>query len=495
MTANAAPSTRSGALGVFALDGLVLVATKGLVGLAVLGSGFLAVSDDDFARVVISQRFADAPAADPSGTSWLPLPFWVYGAALRLFGSSLDVARAVALALGALSVLVLWWGAQVLGLSRRASALGAAIAGVFPYSAYLGAATVPEAPASALTVFGAFTLGSRRFRLLGAAALFAACAARYEPWAVAAVFSAFTAWDAARARDRRLALAAVVATAFPLLWIAHGVARHDEAFFFVSRVTAYRAALSPLSEPALGALLRVPALLVLREPELVLTACVAAVIGRATLRRAGPGPASRVVPRLLLTAAALLGFLMLGEVRGSAPTHHGERALLPIWFGLATLVGWGADRALLLNGPQRVRAMGAAAASAVLGSALVRPAWPRDAFNERSAEIDIGERARTLAVPRMAIETEDFGYFAIQAAFGSPNRTLVVHDRDPRREKGAGGSPLDPLTLTQKVADSGYPWLVLPTSRLGEFESAGRVRERNARFCLVELDPSGRARR
>jgi hypothetical protein len=33
------------------------------------------VSDDDYARVVIAQRLS--LALDPSGTSWLPFPFWL----------------------------------------------------------------------------------------------------------------------------------------------------------------------------------------------------------------------------------------------------------------------------------------------------------------------------------------------------------------------------------------------------------------------------------
>ena len=52
----------------------------------VLALGFDHISDDDFARVTIAQTFASHPKVDPSGTSWLPFPFWAMGAAMLLFG-------------------------------------------------------------------------------------------------------------------------------------------------------------------------------------------------------------------------------------------------------------------------------------------------------------------------------------------------------------------------------------------------------------------------
>src|SRR5258708_5110695 len=70
----------------------------------VIRQGFSHISDDDYARSVIAERFAYAPGLDPSGTSWLPLPFWITGAAMVAAGRSLATARGVALALGAASI-------------------------------------------------------------------------------------------------------------------------------------------------------------------------------------------------------------------------------------------------------------------------------------------------------------------------------------------------------------------------------------------------------
>src|SRR5438270_1048797 len=77
----------------------LLAAMHALACVGVLALGFDHVSDDDFARVTIAQSFAHAPKLDPSGTSWLPFPFWSLGLAMMLLGRSLEVARAFSIAL------------------------------------------------------------------------------------------------------------------------------------------------------------------------------------------------------------------------------------------------------------------------------------------------------------------------------------------------------------------------------------------------------------
>jgi hypothetical protein len=75
---------------------LGLAAARLAASWAVAEAGLRALSDDDYARVAIAQRFAGAARLDPSGTSWLPFPFWVMGTAMKLLDPSLDVARALA---------------------------------------------------------------------------------------------------------------------------------------------------------------------------------------------------------------------------------------------------------------------------------------------------------------------------------------------------------------------------------------------------------------
>ena len=59
--------------------------------------GFDHISDDDFSRVVIAQGFAHSAKLDPSGTSWLPFPFWILGLGMKLIGRDLPTAHALSI--------------------------------------------------------------------------------------------------------------------------------------------------------------------------------------------------------------------------------------------------------------------------------------------------------------------------------------------------------------------------------------------------------------
>ena len=157
-----------------ARDLAVVVLAKVAVSALVLAAGFRAVSDDDFSRVVLAQAWAHAPRLDPTGSSWLPVPFWLNGALFRVFGPTLDVARAIAFVLGAVSAALVYVAALWITGDRRAAVPGALLAAVFPWSACLGVATVPELPAAALdqriggerrTVDDEREIGSRDSRL------------------------------------------------------------------------------------------------------------------------------------------------------------------------------------------------------------------------------------------------------------------------------------------------------------------------------------------
>jgi hypothetical protein len=462
------------------LDAAGLVALKLAVTLLVFASGFRAISDDDYARVAIAERFADAAKIDPTGTSWLPFPFYLYGAAFKLLGNSLGVASAVAALLGVLSTLVCWWAARLLGLSRWAAFGGAALCALLPYSAYLGAAAVPEAPSAAICVFAAAALGQVGTpRLLGACALFAACASRYEAWAVAAVFASITARDALQTRDRRMALAAAVAAGFPLLWLLHGIARHGDATFFIARVSAYHAALGS-SHSALEHWFATPRGLALGEPELcVVFATLALPLTWITRAR----DSSRLA-RFAATLFALFALVMAGEVRGSAPTHHGERALLAIWFGMALLTARAVERLPSLAAKQlRVVAV-LGCVSFLLGNRMRRE-YPRDPFVDRSDAIDIGQRARARRLQKLAIDSDDYAFFAVQAAFGHPAQTLVLDDRDPRRPRSQSWIH-DPEQLLSTLRSAQIPALVVPRSRAPFAHAVGSVSEENNGFLLID---------
>lgn len=466
-----------------ALDALGVLALKAFASGLVLLGGFRAVSDDDFARVVLAQRFAEAPAIDATGSSWLPLPFWVYGTLQAVFGPSLAVARLTALALGLSSGLLVWWAARLLGSGRWGAMLGAGLAALLPYSARLGVATVPEAPAAALCVLAAATLGgSERARCWGAAALFAACASRYEAWSVAAVFAAFTLSDALRLRQPGYLAAAALALSFPLLWLVHGSVRHGDALFFVERVAAYRAALG-LNESWLARLARIPRDL-LAEPELMLGALVAGVWLRARSVRLLTTHGTR---RFALALAGLPLFLLLGALRGSSPTHHGERALLAVWLGAALLLGAACELASARFAVRERWLFAGSLFIAALVGMLLRTLHPVQPFQARSQEVDIGLRARARSIERLAIDAPDFGYFAVQAAFASPSRSVPLNTNDPRAPRGVDLLHEKPHALRAALAIQEVRWLALPRARAPLAHAVGDVREGNADWLLLEL--------
>lgn len=411
-------------------EAALLGAFRALASLSAYASGFRALSDDDYARITIAQRFAAAPHFDPSGTSWLPFPFWLYGAAFRVFGTDLAVARATAIALGTLATLLVYSAARVLGASRTGAMFAAALATLLPYSALLGIAAVPEVPCAALILFGAATLARREpsSRMLGAIALCLATLSRYEAWPVALCFAGCCAWDARR--KPKFALAAAFALLGLAAWLVVGRAEHGSATFFIARVTSYKQALGASeSGPLLVRVLEYPGLLIRAEPEIFALLLVLFIFGWRHADRKKLAPFSRPCVALL----SLLAFLVWGSARDGAPTHHAARVLLPIWFFLCAVIGAAFTR--LFDGSSRqhrAALLGAATAAAALGLWLRPKLTNVEAFAERSLELAAGSEAKRRGLDALALDSHDYGYFAIQAALGTPQKTIVLDDHDPR---------------------------------------------------------------
>jgi len=400
-----------------------LFAARGLACVVAWHAGFRALSDDDYARIVIAQRFAHAPAFDPSGTSWLPVPFWAYGAAFRVFGTGLDVARATAIGLGLASTLAVYVAARLLGASNLGALLSAAASSLLvPYSTLLGLAAVPELPCAALLLFSAATLARAEpaLRAWGGVALLFASWSRYEAWPIALVFALFCAWDALRQRRLGHVVGGVLALAGPLGWLALGHAEHGDALFFVARVTAYRRALGGLPESLWQRVREYPFALFANAPVLCGAGPVLAWFAR---RRGISGLRSG---RCLLSMLALLAFLVLGSTRDGVPTHHAARVLLPLWLLGSVFIG----HSLAELSPTRTRAALTLGLLALAALPSLRPFSASCA--ERSAELTAGRAARQFTSAGLAIDTADYGYFAVQAAFGSPRGTSVLDDHDPR---------------------------------------------------------------
>ncbi|EYF03274.1 hypothetical protein [Chondromyces apiculatus] len=460
----------------------VVLAVKAAASAVTLGLGFRAVSDDDFARVVLAQAWAHAPKLDPTGTSWLPAPFWLSGALLRLFGTGLGAARAVALVLGLVSAALIYlaarWITEEAGAGGRRGALaGALVAAVFPWSARLGVATVPELPTAALTLLGvaALTTPSANRRLWGALALLWATLSRYEPWPLAAVFAAWSLLSALRLGQSRgdqakLVVAALIALAGPAAWVAWNHVAHGDALQFLARVAAYRQALgSGGGDGLVSRLLAYPGAMLREEPELVLAplALWLAVQGTPGAARFTEALRPYRVPAAL--ASLQIAALSAALVRDGAPTHHPERATLVGLLVLALVVGDVGAQVVATGGPALRRRAGAAVVALLLvGGLFVRRYFRREHFNPRLDEVAVGEAAaaRVPGGAPILLEVPHYGYFAVMAALGRPGQVVLDRSIDPR-DPPTASSFVDAAALRRRLVAAGADWFVAqPTEAL-----------------------------
>lgn len=392
--------------------------------------GFDHVSDDDFARVTIAQQLAVAPRLDPSGTSWLPLPFYWTGAFSAALGRTLEAARAGALCAAFVSVLFVAYAAQRAGLPRGARTLALLATTATPWTAWLASAPVPELPTTALSLGAALLVASeRRDRTalaVAGAATFIACLSRYEAWPVAVVVSVIAAASARRStplRGAQLGLS-LAALAGPATWIAWNAHAHGDALHFFRRVARYKLALDGGASPSLGASLFYPRLVLEHFGGVLAVAALAALLaGRPSALRACRVPA--------LAALAQLLFLAAGNARGGAPTHHAERAVLLTAWVLALVVGISLDALWRSRAwPSRLAVGATVTAGAIAAVAALRTDIPGTGPQEaREAQIAKGLTLRGAS----AVELEPCSYehFALMAAFGAPER-VVVHERRQR---------------------------------------------------------------
>ena len=454
----------------------LLLASRAVACLSAWHSGFRALSDDDYARISIAQRFAHAPHFDPTGTSWLPAPFWFYGAAFRFFGTGLEVARATAIVLSLGATVLVYLAARLLGASGFSALLGAAFSALLvPYSLLLGIAAVPEVPCAALILFATATLvrSEPGLRTLGGLALLAACWSRYEAWPVALAFAAFGVWDAVRARESGFCWGVALALAGPALWLTLGRLEHGDALFFVARVTAYRRALGGEPSSLWQRLFEYPRRIIGDAPLLCGSLLFSLIASKNRSDRLA-------LARATLTLAALLAFLMLGSVRDGVPTHHAARVLMPIWyFGaviLGDLVGRSVTRRSDLRHPVFV---------VCLLGLWTSKLELRDAPGaERALELDAGRAARKYTPSALVIDTPDYGFFAVQAGFGSPTGTSVLDEHDPRR---ASANPFaSPEVLDRTLRSTGARFVVLTPEHAALLTARCAPRWRNARFVLAE---------
>ncbi len=400
----------------------VVAASHAAAACIVLATGFDHVSDDDFARVTIAQTLAHAPRLDPSGTSWLPFPFWWMGTAMVVFGRTLAVARASSIALSSLSAALAFLALRASGVARGRALAGLAFALLSPWPLWLGAATVPESFTATATAAAAIALASRTS--VGFAALLAAaCLARYEAWPVAATLAIVLALRARDADDRRVhVIAAAIAAAAPLAWMLWNAHAHGSPVHFFHRVSSFKRAIGEGSTDTVSALLFYPRLLFTTRPEVA----VAAGVGLLALRD-DEVRQRWLVP--LVCVAAQIAFLAIGNARDGAPAHHPERALLGVTV-LAALFAVDAlselPRTLVTSQGRAAAAFGLVLAWAWSAARVYADPPGTSAAEDRRAQLARGKELRDRGTTSLTVTPCAFEHFALLAAYGAPEKATVA---------------------------------------------------------------------
>jgi hypothetical protein len=261
---------------------------------------------------------------------------------------------------------------------------------------------------------------------------------RYEAWPVAAAFAAVCVYDFAKSRDaegrgrdadggarRALLVAAGIAVAGPIAWVLHGIAHRGDPLFFFHRVAAYHRALGDHSS-LFDALTEYPLAAWHAEPALCLLG-VAVLVTCALGKWRHP---AFLRPALVL--GAMVVFLLSARLRDGAPTHHAERPLLAVFWFTVLVVVHAASRSLTTASRSSALWFVGVGAALVAGF-IVRWQSASDDGAPREAERCIGAIARTLTPGApLVVDTPDYGYFAVIAAYGAPERTAPLASHDPR---------------------------------------------------------------
>jgi hypothetical protein len=462
-------------------------------------NGPVAVSDDDFARVVIAQRFALRPSWDPSGTSWLPFPFYWDGLWLHWTDGSLAAARIAAGFRSIVASLCLYSAGRVWGVRPSLSALGAWLPFLLPTLRILTVATVPEYLTGALSWLAVSLLvgpeGSLLKRtpvgdqshtartVLGLAALLVATLSRYEPWSLALALGAYGVL-----RQRRIW--PLLTLLGPAIWMLHGMGQHGSPFFFAARVANYKAALGAPSEAWWQAFATYPRQIFELEPLLMMMSLGA---GFCLLR------VTRL--RTWLAAFSMVGlnvfFLSLASVFDGAPTHHPERAVTLVWLAAPILPGLLLSR--VLDGSLKTKATedlstirtwashGAVFLGLLALGLVLTFMRPQPNYSSRAVEIAVGKALREVQAEPFPtlLGTTDYGYFAIMASAGAPARFVIAQDHDPRKK--AEGEHL--ASLIRSIAKQGQlRWMVIPICFdfiVDELEASFEIRAESADFLVL----------
>jgi hypothetical protein len=135
-------------------------------------------------------------------------------------------------------------------------------------------------------------------------------------------------------------------------------------------------------------------------------------------------------------------------------------------------------------------ALGSVILAVGLVASSVRP-WStrREGFVDRSEEVALGEQARVEAAARpgnLLVDTKDYGFFAVMAAFGRPGMSSPADDHDPRRRPALDAFSSE-AELRRRLGQS--RWLLATREHATLARRVGSLAAETPRFVLVRVGP------
>jgi hypothetical protein len=210
-------------------------------------------------------------------------------------------------------------------------------------------------------------------------------------------------------------------------------------------------------------------------PGMIVCVPLLALLSRRLTRALPPAP--------LWAAAALLAFLIAGSVSDGVPTHHAERVLLPLW-SLTLLLLADAFVQLWPRARTIVRVTIAVILLGMSARALTRATLTTLTLPSRADELAVGAAARRAGADRLAIDTPDYGFFAVIASFGDPAHAAAIDDRDPRRPRRP--APLADLAdFDAFLRDTQPSWLVVSHNHAPIARARCAEQAKTARLSLM----------
>ncbi|HEX7973056.1 MAG TPA: glycosyltransferase family 39 protein, partial [Anaerolineales bacterium] len=445
-------------------------------------AGFTAFTADDFGRILAAAGWAQAPYGFRPGP-WLPFHMLLNGTLLRLAWELLWAPRLLEMAIGLVSLVLMYRLASELFQDRTVGMLSAALLALNPVHTWLSAAPLTELPTftcllAGLLFFGRYLRRRQSWPLLLAAAGFAlGTGFRFEAWVFSALFSAWLAVELAAAGFKRPAgqagwpvqlAAALLPWIFPALWMLASYRATGSPLYSLHAIQGYKAAWNGAAVgflPYLQAAFRMDPFLALGGPPAFLAAAI-------HFRR------NRSLAAYALMA--LVPFLVFTGIQGgqSDPAGNILRYLASFLFLLYPFLAWGlVVLARRLAAPAVYRV--ALAALLLLAAAWVQTRAAFGFTNDPSgAGLAVGMRLRALRLRALRsqnapqatrpalVELSYWQNLAIQV--GSNDLAGVVYDRayDPVRRESQSIFLQDPQTARDCLAAYLPAYVIVQDARI-----------------------------